>query len=201
MYVYQASTSFVNNWMKALITIIGFFFWAFPCFAQTGSYSIMVEDALRSRYQLDKIVYVDSSILFYPPFSRFARKGVVSGFLGRSAVSMKFSSVELRLIDKAMATQKREKWPDSLFTNGLLITHDSLVSVFSHTDKGQPYFEKVFSRYYFYFSGPLLLRNNTLAIFRTLEMIHPSAGYARLYIYEHQDGRWKQKMWIQEGAF
>lgn len=187
--------------MKAPITIIVSLFLAFTCLAQTGSYPLMVDDALRNRYKLDNIVYVDSSILFYLPFSRFAKRGVVLGFFGRSVVSMKFSLNELRLIDKAMNAQERLKWPDTFFIKGLPITGDSLFSIFSHSDKGQSYFEKVYSRYYFYLSRPLFIRNNTLAIFRTLEMIHPSAGYDRLYVYEFHNGTWKQRMWIEEGAF
>ena len=71
--------------MKVTILVM-FIFFSKLCFGQQDSALSLIEDALRSREQIDKIVYLDGSLGYYKQFHEFVRKGLVTGYNGQQKV-------------------------------------------------------------------------------------------------------------------
>jgi hypothetical protein len=169
-------------------------------FAQQDTSLFFVEDAIRSRKGVDKIVYLDSSLSFYRPFRTFIRRGKVEGFKGQTKAVMKFTRKDVQHIDREFRRKRVVKWQDALFPNSVRINQDTLL-LLSKNASSHAYFKQNFANKYFFFSQPVFIRNGTVAILRVVEMVEPSAGYDLLYIYTRKQGKWKQQMHILTGAW
>jgi hypothetical protein len=159
-----------------------------------------VEDAIKSRKGVAKIVYLDSSLSYYQPFHSFIRRGNLEGYKRQTKVKLKFTEKEVRHIDKEFRKKKSIKWKDALFANSVRITEDTLI-LLSKDISSRSYFKRNFGNKYFYISEPIFVRNGTVAIFRLAEMIEPSAGYDLLYVYARKQRNWEQQMLIHAGAW
>jgi hypothetical protein len=186
-----------HSFLSVLLVLI-----SYCSFGQYNTFFPFIEDAIKSRNRnsISKIVYLDSSILYYQAFHHFIDKGNAIGRKGQSKVKMRFKKEEINLIDKGFKNAKRIKWEDSLFTNSVRITPDTLLLLRKNIDTYK-YFQKHFANKYYYISQPIFARNGTVAIFRLEEMYSPSAGYDLLYIYVKQQEKWEQKMLIHVGAW
>jgi hypothetical protein len=169
-------------------------------YGQRDTTLYFIEDAIRSRKGVDKIVYLDSSLSFYQPFHSFIRQRSLEGYKNQSKVKMKFTDKEVQHIDRKFKTQKAIEWKDALFTNSARINEDTLLLLLKDTSS-RAYFRQHFGNKYFYISQPLYVRNETVAIFRVAEMVGPSAGYDLLYVYAKKKGKWEQQMLIHAGAW
>ena len=186
--------------MKLFLSILIFFVSSIQSFGQKDSSLFLVEDAMRSRRGIDKIVYIDSSISFWRPFNQLVKKGKAEGFKGISKVTLQFSPKEIRYLDKVFRKQKAVQWPNNLFSNCIRINEDSLL-LLSKDTSSRNHFKRNFGEKYFYFCQPVLIRNGTMAIFRLAEMLEPSAGYDLVYFYIKKQGKWEQFMFIHAGSW
>jgi hypothetical protein len=169
-------------------------------FGQQDTSFSFIEDAIRSRKGIDKIVYLDTSFSFYQPLRSFVKNGHVLGYKGQAEVKMKFTKQEVNSIDEGFKIAKLISWKDDLFANSVRIKQDTLLLLGKGADS-RAYFHQHFAEKYFYISQPVFARNGTVAIFRLAEMIGPSAGYDFLYIYVKEKDKWEQKMFIHAGAW
>jgi hypothetical protein len=170
------------------------------CFGQRDTTLSFIEDAIRSRIGVDKIVYLDSSFPFYQPFHSFIKRRNLEGYKGQDKVKMKFTEKEVKQIDKEFRTKKSVGWKDALFTNSARINRDTLL-LLSKDTSSRAYFRRNFGNKYFYISQPVFVRSETVAIFRVAEMVAPSAGYDLLYVYARKQGKWEQQMLVHAGAW
>ena len=145
------------------------------CFGQQDTSFSFIENAIRSRKGIDKIVYLETSLSFYQPLRSFVKNGHVIGYKGQAKVEMKFTKQEVNSIDKWFKDAKVISWKDSLFANSVRITQDTLL-LFGKDADSLTYFHQHFAEKYFIISQPVFVRNGTVAIFRLAEMIGPSAG-------------------------
>jgi len=169
-------------------------------FGQHDTSLTFIEDAIRSRVGVDKIVYLDSSLSFYQPFHSFISRGHIEGYKGQAKVKMNFTEKEVQNIDKEFKRKKPAGWKDALFTNSARINGDTLL-LLSKDTSSRAYFRRNFGSKYFYVSQPVFVRNGTVAIFRVAEMVEPSAGYDLMYVYARKQGKWEQQMFIRAGAW
>jgi hypothetical protein len=190
----------VRNLMKPFLLSIISVVSCCHCFGQHDTTLSFVEDAIRRRKGVDKIVYLDKSLSFYQPFHSFIRRGNIEGYKGQTKVKMKFTAKEVQHIDKEFKKKKSVRWKDALFTNSVRINEDTLL-LLSKDTSSRAYFRQSFGNKYFLVSQPILVRNGTVVIFRVAEMVEPSAGYDLLYIYARKQGKWEQQMLIHAGAW
>jgi len=186
--------------MKPSFLLTVFVISCLQIFAQQDTALSFVEDAIRSRKDVRKIVYLDSSITFYQPFRHFIRSGKVEGFKGQAKTSMTFTAKEVRSIDKAFQRVGVVGWHDTLFANSVRVNQDTLL-LLSKDANSNAYFKQQFANKYFLFSEPVFVRNGNVAIFRVAEMFGHSAGNDLLYIYSKEQGKWEQQMLIYAGAW
>jgi hypothetical protein len=171
--------------------------------AQDSIDSRLIRDAIYSRRDTPIVYYIDSSITFYHEFSQFAKHGSVEGFEDPDkgmVTDMKFSKAELKYIDKQMNLQRPTRWPDLMFPKSIRITADSLSQFLSYRTSAE--FQKERNvKWYYLFSQPIFVRNNTIAIFRLAEMIHQSAGNDLIFVYLKSGNSWARRMTIWAGSW
>ncbi|GEM_PF-3549520 len=171
--------------------------------AQDTTFYNVVQHAINSIRNTPTIYYADSSIQFWGNLSRQARKKVLHGYENpktNKKVRIKLSGKEWKELDKQANNKTPILLPIDLFSSGTrvnTIVVDSIAVVNTkrfNTNMQSP-------THYYYFSKPIYTRKNSLLVFRLLDMIGHSAGYAKLFVYQLKDGVWQQKMVIHEGAF
>lgn len=170
--------------------------------AQDSIYHKLIEDAIRSRKKTDTVFYVDSSIVFWGDFSRFSEKGRVEGFIDKMETKtfMTFTRKELREVDRKMRESPSTYWPDGLFAISARVPFDSVSSMGNYMATPEFWKERKY-RWYYHFSQPVFIRNNTVAIFRVSEMIEPSSGYDFFFVYVKENGNWMRRMAIHTGSY
>ena len=153
--------------MKFLLLLIVLFITIHNCSAHDSLYSIILKDAIHSRRDSTTIVYIDSSIEFYGGFSRCAKGNKVNGFIDFKSMqrtSMKFTRRELREIDQLLSDQSKIMWPDNYFPNSVRMPYDSIQSYTNYL--ASPDFLKHGKyKFYYLFSQPVYIRNNSVAMF------------------------------------
>jgi hypothetical protein len=101
-----------------------------------------------------------------------------------------------------MGKAEESLWEDGLLDSAVRISQQEIWNAFSSPRWPiHPIEDRYGTKYYYYFSKPVIIRNGALAIFRLMEMEHPSAGYSFYFVYEKEQGAWVQRMWVLGGAF
>jgi hypothetical protein len=172
----------------------------------SGQDSVTVKlfsDAINFRRASSLVYYVDMSIVPNGNFSHFKKHGHVEGFidpLNNRTTSMRFSKKELKYIDRQIILKNSIQWPDHLLPNSIRITSDSILNFLSNQTSSE-YLKDHKDKWYYFFSEPIFIRNNTVAIFRLAEMINPSAGNDLMFVYLRIDETWTRKMTIWVGSW
>ena len=187
--------------MKLLLLNIILLFASYKVFSQNDSTLPMIEDAIRSRKGVNKIVYIDSSIHYYHEIRTFVKKRKFTGYKDTTKITLSLSKKEIEFLDHSFKTSKVASWKQNMFENSVLVSGDSIKKIFSDKTKSLPFFHKNFGVKYFLISPPIFFRNNTLVIFRICELYYPVAGYDLLYIYEKRNSSWHQLMFIHTGSW
>jgi hypothetical protein len=186
--------------MRHFLSCIISFLLVFNSFAQYDSATFIIENAIHTRKNIDKIIYLDSSVGYFQSLGHFVRKGKLAGYNDTVKTTLSLSKREIKYIDSEFNTIKPVAWNQNMFENSVMITKDSL-EIFYDGLKGPKYFQNHFAKKYFLFSKPVFIRNNSVAIFRLYEMYGPSSGYDLLYIYQRAADKWQQLMLIYMGAW
>lgn len=170
--------------------------------AQYDSTSIfIIEDAIRNGKDVNRIIYTDTSLTYYRPFSDKVSKNKIVGFKDTTKVVFKLSKSEIKFIDKEFKKIQRIAWNPNMFANSLMIAGDSILKIFSDAAEGKEFLEKNFAKNYFLFSQPVYFRNGSFAVFRLIELYRPVEGYDLLYFYHNIEGKWQQYMMAYLGAW
>jgi hypothetical protein len=184
-----------------LIFVIPFAICSFHLFGQADVTTSIIEDAIKGRKDVTKIIYLDSSLNYYTPVSNLTKRKRIEGYKDTAKVVLTLSKSDIKSLDSAFKNAKTVVWAQNMFKNSLMLTTDSLMAIFSDTNRGRPYFEKNYSKKYFLFSKPVFIRGNTLAALRLVELYYPVAGNDLLYFYQKKSGEWQQYMIVYLGAW
>jgi hypothetical protein len=124
----------------------------------------------------------------------------IHGFRDSDKIVLDLTKQEIILLDSAFRNGKSVAWPRNMFANSIMLATDSL-KLFIESTKERSFFEKSNARKYFFFSTPVFFRDNTLAVFRLVEMYGPSSGYDLLFFYQKKANNWEQYMHVYSGAW
>lgn len=166
-------------------------------FAQAGPTKIL-EDAVRSLKEPNKIIYVDSSMNFYGLLSEASKKGKLDGYFDTTKVSLKLKRNEIRFLDKEFKKDSTFGWAANMFNNSVITSYDS-ANHYRRKYLNEQKEKK--NKKYFQFSRIVYFRNNSFAVFRLAEMYEYSAGNDYLFFYRKIDDDWKQYMKVYMGAW
>jgi hypothetical protein len=185
--------------MKFLFLYVCLVFF-FNSYAQHKTSAYIIEDAIRSRRDVDTIFYDRTSLPNYYPISELTSQDKLEGYTNTIRATLRLSKGEIRFLDSVAKKQDPMTWRQDMFAISMILEDSAqktfVIKSYQGYNLGKPRLK------YFLFSKPVFIRNNNIAVFFLDEMYGPSSGYQFMYVYRRgTSGKWEQFMFKVLGAW